>query len=73
MTPEEWASLYEAYMAGKIYIGNTPPKPKIWEEIWTVPVENTGWVLIEAESIEHPTITSYFDHLYAQELGIAYP
>lgn len=28
---------------------------------------------VEAEGIEHPAVVNYFDHLYAQELGIAYP
>ena len=32
-----------------------------------------AWVLVEAESIEHPSVVGYFDHLYAQELGIVYP
>ena len=35
--------------------------------------QTTGFIIVEAEKIEHPAIVGYFDHLYAQELGIAYP
>lgn len=75
MTPDEWASLYSAYLQGKIILQSTPQRPLMWEEVWTPISQPVTVVLepIEAEGIEHPSVVGYFDHLYAQELGIAYP
>lgn len=33
----------------------------------------TGFVIVEAQAIEHPAVVNHFDHLYAQELGIRFP
>lgn len=43
---------------------------------WSPPPKSGTVVQINlqgCQAIEHPAVVGYFDHLYAQELGIAYP
>ena len=62
MTPDEWANLFNAW--------NSNPDSKVYIVLAKMPTE---WAFFGEPAIEHPTITSYFDHLYAQELGIQWP
>ena len=72
MTPEERNEWLKVLLDPTFFGSN--PMVKIPNGVFLLDV---GWSeenkLVGHESIEHPTITSYFDHLYAQELGIAYP
>lgn len=77
MTPDDdgFKGWEPYYLDGRIYWHPPAPRGNIVPlgDVANVVSDGTGWYMVEAESIEHPAITSYFDHLYAQELGIAYP
>ena len=68
MTPDEMEDFFKEWVKR-----NVMALP--WEPVF-VPLSQPVTVVlepIEAEGIEHPSVVGYFDHLYAQELGIAYP
>lgn len=62
MTPDEWANLFNAR--------NNQPDSTVYIVQAKMPA---GWAFFGEAAIEHPTITGYFDKLYCQEIGIAYP
>lgn len=68
MTPDEWEDFFKEWVKR-----NVMALP--WEPVFislSQPVEVT-LSQIEAQTIEHPAVVGYFDHLYAQELGIRFP
>ena len=73
MTPEEWNQYWrECWL--------TPHDLELLMQGRTVQVAVvhpggiTKWLRSEAEPlVDHPSVAHYFDHLYAQELGIQWP